>query len=275
MNTVRQVMFAALAAFLMLSCGEDTASRDDVPPQRPLMVPRSNDAIYPQAGIRPEPTRTDRNYWTRVEWYRNPEDDLSGYRVRRWYEHTTADEAPIVADLAIGVDLIDQFVLFWIDRGEDQFGDPANLLAPNDQGLTRGYWWQVQAYDTAGNRSEWSDSVYFRMIYNPYNLNIAGTGDNTRLTWNYPIGGTGTYLSFYKIRVYSQWYGMDSLIWDHDLQLYAENNSVLVGSGGAFRPMTRDCTYVWQLNAVSYVASDTNDVALAGSAMYTTFTYQE
>jgi len=239
------------------------------------MVPRSDDAIYPQAGVRAEPTTTDRNYWTRIEWYRNPETDLSSYRVRRWSEQTTAAEAPIIVDLSLGVDLVDQFVLYWIDRGNDQFGGPANLLAPNDQGLTRGYWWQVQAVDTAGNRSAWSDSVYFRMIYNPYNLNVVGTGENVRLTWTYPIGSTGSYLSFYKIRVYSQWYGRDSLIWDYSVQLYAENNSVLVGSAGAFSPMTHDCTYVWQLNAVSYLASDTNDVALAGSAMYRDFKYSQ
>lgn len=275
MNYIRFLMPVILALLFAGGCGEDTESRDDVPPQRPQMVPRTNDVIYPQAGIRPEPTQTDRNYWTRIEWYRNPEDDLAGYRVRRWSEHTTSDEAPIIEDLAMDVDLLDQFVLYWVDQGNDQFGDPANLLSPNDQGLTRGYWWQVQAYDTAGNRSEWSDSAYFRMIYNPYNLNVVGTGNSTRLTWNYPIGGSGTYLSFYKVRVYSQWYGKDSLIWDYDAQLYAQSNSLLVGDGGAFTPMTHDCTYVWQLNAVSYVATDTNDVALAGSAMFTTFIYSE
>lgn len=269
------MLLSSLAVFLLSGCGEDTQSRDDVAPQKPIMLTRSDDVVYPQSGVRPEPTLTDRNYWTRIEWFRNPEDDLGGYRVRRWSEQTTAEEAPIIADLAMDVDLIDQFVLYWIDRGEDQFGDPANLLAPNDQGLTRGYWWQVQAKDTAGNRSEWSDSVYFRMIYNPYNLNVSRTGNDIRLGWNYPIGGTGTYLSYYKIRVYSQWWGRDSLIWDYNVQLYAETNSVTVGEGGATSPMTIDCSYVWQLNAISLVASDTNDVALAGSSMYTTFTYSQ
>lgn len=265
-------LFAAVAA--VIGCGQDTESRDDIPPQTPNMVPRSDDSVYPQAGVRPEPTLTDRNYWTRIEWYRNPENDLASYRVRRWSEHTTAAEAPIIADLTLGVELVDQYILNWIDRGVDQFGGDANLLAPVD-GDTRGYWWQVQAQDTAGNRSEWSDSVYFRMIYNPYNLNVVGTGGNVRLTWTYPIGGTATLLSFYKIRVYSEWFGRDSLIWDYSVQLYAENNSVLVGDGGAFAPMTNDCTYVWQLNAVSYVQSDTNDVSIAGAAMYTTFRYQQ
>lgn len=269
------IIFLVCFAVMFMSCGQDTESRDDVPPQQPNMVPRSDDAIYPQAGVRPEPTLTDRNYWTRIEWFRNPEDDLSGYRVRRWAENTSSSEAPIVADLALDVQLPDNFVLFWIDRGNDQFGDPANLLAPDDQGITHGFWWQVQAYDTADNRSEWSDSVYYRMIYNPYNLSVQGTGNDTQIMWNYPIGGSSTYLSFYKIRVYSQWYGVDSLIWDYDVQLYESSNALTIGVNGAFTPMTHDCTYVWQLNAISYAASETNDLPLAGSAMYTTFTYQE
>lgn len=275
MKLFRILILACFVTIMISSCGEDTESRDDVPPQKPIIVSRSADVNYPQAGVRAEPTTSDDNYWTRIEWYRNPEDDLSGYRVKRWSEQTVASEGPIVADLAMNVDLNDQFILSWVDRGEDQFGDPANLLAPNDQGLTRGYWWQVQAYDTAGNRSEWSDSVYFRMIYNPYNLSVEGIGEDVQLLWNYPIGGSGTYLSFYKIRVYSQWYGVDSLIWDYDVQRYEASNALTIGVGGAFTPMTDDCTYVWQLNAVSYVATEVNDVALAGSAMYTTFTYQE
>jgi hypothetical protein len=274
MNVLKFLLIVVFA-WLFVNCGEDTESRDNVPPQTPVMRPRSDDAVYPQEGVRAEATTNDRNYWTRIEWFRNPETDVQSYRVRRWSEQVSSDDAPIVADLALNVDLIDDFVLYWIDRGDDQFGGPVNLLAPNDQGLTRGYWWQVQAVDTAGNRSEWSDSVYFRMIYNAYNLSVVGSGDNVRLTWSYPIGGPSTYLSFYKIRVYSNWYGRDSLIWDYQVQLYGQNNSVLVGSEGAFTPMTHDCTYVWQLNAVSYVASDTNDVALAGSAMYRTFKYSQ
>lgn len=274
MRTLRILLLFVAAALLMWGCGEDTESQDDVPPQRPVMVPRTDDAAYPQAGIRAEPTTAERFYWVRLEWYRNPEDDVSGYRVRRWSEQTVADEAPIMADLSLNVDLIDQPILFWVDRGDDQFGDPANLLAPVE-GFTRGYWWQVQATDTAGNRSEWSDSVYFRMMHNPYNLAAQGGGDNLRLTWNYPIGGASTYLSFYKIRVYSAWYGVDSLKWDYQVQLYSDANSIQFGEGGAYGTLTPDCTYVWQLNAVSYVASDNNDLPLAGAAQYTTFVYQE
>ena len=148
MNVLKIVLSLA-AALLVFGCGQDTQSRDDVPPQTPSIVPRSDDSAYPQAGVRAEPTLTDRNYWTRIEWYRNPESDIASYRVRRWSEQVSASEAPIVADLSLGVDLLDSYILSWIDRGDDQFGGTANLLAPNDQGLTRGYWWQVQAIDTA------------------------------------------------------------------------------------------------------------------------------
>jgi len=274
MKTARYLYCLPLLALLLWGCGEDTQSADDIPPQQPVVVPRTDDGAYPQSGVRAEPTTAERFYWVRIEWYRNTEDDLESYRVRRWSERTIAEEAPIIADLSLDVDLIDAPVLFWVDRGDDQFGDPANLLAPID-GSTRGYWWQVQAVDTAGNRSQWSDSVYFRLMYNPFNLNTAGSGENMRLTWNYPIGGASTYLSYYKIRVYSAWFGVDSVKWDYQVQLYSDANSILFGEGGAHGTLTPDCSYVWQLNAVSLVASDSNDVALAGAAQQKTFVYSE
>lgn len=265
-----------LALVCLTGCGEDTESNDNIPPQAPVLVERSDDASYPQAGIRAEPTPSENSYWVRLEWYRNPEPDVIGYRVRRWPEQSNALEGIIVADLALGVEISDTDILGWVDRGFDQSGNPSNLLAPNDQGSMRGYWWQVLAYDTAGNRGEWSDSAYFRMMWNPYSLSVTRfSADDYRLGWSYPIGGVSTFLSYYKLRVYSQWWGPDSLVWDHDVILYAEHNAVTLGNGGASGPLTNDCTYVWQLNAVSLAASDTHDVVVAGSSVYTTFVYQE
>lgn len=276
MRNLLNVLIVAFSLASLLGCGEDTESRDDVAPQVPVMVDRSDDADYPQAGVRAEPTPSETNYWVRLEWYRNPEDDIQGYRVRRWHEHDNANEGYVVADLVIGVDVLNDEIISWVDRGNDQFGSPAHLLSPNDQGTMRGYWWQVLAYDTAGNRSAYSDSVYYRMIWNPYNMSVTRfAADDYRLSWNYPIGGASTFLSFYKLRVYSAWYGRDSLVWDNQVILYGDANSVTLGVGGASTPMVDDCTYVWQLNAVSYAASDTHDVALAGSSVYRSFTYQE
>lgn len=270
-------LFVLVCVFaVFVGCGDDTESTDNIPPQNPVLVPRSDDASYPQSGIRAEPTPSESNYWVRLEWYRNTEPDVVGYRVRRWHEHTGSNDAITVADVAVGVEIPDTEILSWVDRGFDQFGNPSNALAPNDQGTMRGYWWQVLAYDTAGNRSGWSDSVYYRLMWNPYNLTVSRfAADDYRLSWSYPIGGVSTFLSYYKLRVYSQWYGRDSLVWDHQVILYGQQNSVGLGSGGATGPMVNDCTYVWQLNAVSLAASDTHDVALAGSSVYTTFVYQE
>ncbi|MCB9357809.1 MAG: hypothetical protein H6508_00790 [Calditrichaeota bacterium] len=266
----------SLALLFLAGCGEDTQSTDNVPPQAPIMVERSDDSIYPQAGVRAEPTPDESNYWVRVEWYRNPEPDVVGYRISRWSEQSTSLNATVVGDVAVGVEIPDTEILSWVDRGFDGFGNPTNALAPNDQGSMRGYWWHVLAYDTAGNRGEWSDSVYYRLMWNPYNLSVSQfAADDYRLNWNYPIGGAGTYLSYYKLRVYSEWYGRDSLVWDHQVILYGAQNSVTLGSGGATGTMVNDCTYVWQLNAVSLAASDTHDVALAGASIYTTFVYQE
>lgn len=273
----RILLSSLLAALwlIILGCGGDSVSQDDVPPQRPIWVQRSSDEAYAQTGIRAEPVLSDRSYWVRLEWQRNPEEDLQGYRVRRWSEYTSLSEGPIIADLTVGLELIDGPILTWIDRGLDENGSNANLLAPLD-GMTRGYWWAIQAYDTAGNRSQYSDSIYYRLLDNPYEMSVSRAGpDNYVLSWGYPVGSAESFLSFYKIRVYSGHFGPDSLAWDYRVTLYTEHNSVTLQSGGASAPMTRDCTYVWQLNAISYAVSDTHDVDNAGAAMYTTFVYQE
>ncbi|MCC6477051.1 hypothetical protein IT157_08345 [bacterium] len=265
----------ATAWLLILGCGGDSQSRDDIPPQKPIWVQRSSDQAYAQSGIRPEPVNSDRAHWVRLEWQRNPEEDLEGYRVRRWSEHTNLTESPIIADLTVGLELVDGQILSWIDRGLDENGTNADLLAPLN-GMTRGYWWVIQAYDTAGNRSQFSDSVYYRLLDNPYEMSVDRAGpDNYVLSWFYPVGSAESFLSFYKIRVYSRYWGSDSLAWDYLVTLYTEQNSVTLQSGGASAPMMRDCTYVWQLNAISNAVSDTHDVANAGAATYTTFLYQE
>jgi hypothetical protein len=131
----------------------------------------------------------------------------------------------------------------------------------------------MYAYDLAGNHSAWSDTLYYRLIQNPSSLTVTRMGaDEYRLGWSY-LGNE--FLSFYKIRVFSAQFGPDSVIWDYQVQRYGSSESITLGEDGNLGTMHTDCTYVWQLNAISIQPPDSvHQDSLAGSAVYTTFIYQ-
>ena len=259
-------------ALAMCGCGQDSSSEDDIPPQAPIIIPRSDDAVYPQQGVRPEPVpsspgQSSQNYWVRVEWQRNPEPDVKGYYVWRGSVDPTMGTTYRVADLEYPIDLpvgagVTQH--FWIDVGNGSTTNSRDVLAPI-LGEPRDYFWMVQAFDETGNLSALSDSIFYTLIENPYDISVDRADvDNYVLSWRYPIG---TSLN-YKIRIYSNYYGPDSVMWDPPLfPGYTTQESMLLDRDGTAKAFERDCTYVWQLNAIRDDAS--------GAAVFTTFTYQD
>jgi hypothetical protein len=248
-------------------CGEDSSSADDLAPQPPLVIARSDDGIYPQSGIRPEPTSSAENYWMRIEWERSPETDVKGYIIRRGSINPEEGTTYPVSQLEYGLDLSDNPTVtehYWIDTGRDNFSSPSNLLRPI-LGEPQDYFWQIAAYDESENRSEWSDTVRYTLIENPFDFSVSqlGPGDYS-LNWRYP---TSTSLQ-YKVRIYSNYLGRDDVIWDPPLfHGYTEQQSIRLDSDGSANPLQQDCTYVWQLNAIRDHES--------GAAIFMTFTYQD
>jgi hypothetical protein len=263
-NTIFAILLITAALPLAMSgCGEDSSSSDDIAPQVPIVVPRSDDGIYPQEGIRPEPSQGAENYRVRVEWQRNPEPDVKGYYIWRGSVDQTEGTRYRVADLEYGFELSNAPGVTrhsWIDVGNGA-GGAHNLLAPV-LGEPQNFFWQIQAFDEAGNRSELSDTIRYTLIENPYATTVTRTGpDSYVLGWRYP---TGMSLQ-YKIRVYSNYYGRDSVMWDPPLfPRYTSQETIALNTTGAF---VTDCTYVWQLNAIR------DDEA--GAAVITLFTYHD
>jgi hypothetical protein len=259
-------IFVVSLPLMMSGCGEDSSSKDDIAPQKPIVVPRSDDAIYPQQGVRPEPSPSAASYWVRVEWQRNPEPDVKGYNVWRGSIDPTEGTLYRVADLEYGFELSNAPGVtqhFWIDVGNGAAG-ALNLLAPV-LGEPQNYFWQIQAFDETGNRSELSDTIRYTLIENPFETTVTRAGPNSYvLSWRYL---TGIALN-YKIRVYSSYYGRDSVMWDPPLfPGYTSQESISLNQDETARAFERDCTYVWQLNAIRDHE--------AGAAIFTLFTYQD
>ncbi len=269
-----------IIALLVLGCGDDESSVDDIPPATPRWVAASADNIYPQQGIRADTVASDQRYRVRLDWYENSEPDLAGYLVYRTPEFDPPSSRYVIADLRFGINAVRRPVQSMIDVGNDALGLPANLLAPvadNDTveaNLTRGYYWELVAYDSAGNVSDYAERIYYRMINNPRELSVTlDTGDRYRMSWRYE-NNPDVYISYYFVRVYSAHYGPDSLIWYKQVHRYEANPYVYLNFDGSARAMTVDCTYVWQLNVVSDQPSQYHVEARAGAAVFTKFAYE-
>ena len=265
-----------LAAALIGGCGEDQTAGDDLPPSKPVWVERSPDDDYPQRGIRAEPVSSDVQHWVRLEWYGNPEPDVQGYRILRAPEETDPSRGYVVADLRVGVNLeAGQERYAWVDNGDSTGGLPLNLLAPDpDFGLSRGYYWVIQVYDTAGNGSARSDAQYYRLINNPYDMSVRrDTTDVYAVTWSYQ-SNPDVLLSYYMIRVYGQTGGPDSVVWWGQVIRYESIETVYMDFSQSQGPLHAGRTYVCQVNAISTRRTETHADSLAGAAVFTTFVYQ-
>jgi hypothetical protein len=265
-----------LAAALLAGCGENQTASDDLPPSKPLWVTRSADDVYPQRGIRAHPVSSDAQHWVRLEWYGNPEPDVSRYVLTRAPEERGPRNGDVVADLRIGVDIeAGQAQYAWVDVGNGTGGEPLNLLAPDPaSGFSRGYYWMMLAYDTAGNRSQQSNAQYYRLISNPYEVSVGRDTTNVyALSWNYQ-GNPDVLLSYYMIRVYGQAGGPDSVAWWQQEIRYESSETVYMDFSQSQSPLHTGQTYVCQLNAISTRQTEGHADSLAGAAVFTTFVYQ-
>lgn len=281
MNTIliRSVFSGALTGFVLLAagCGENVSSGDLSPPAAPVFVPRSPDDVYAQTGIRPEPVDLDRNYWVRIEWYANSEPDVldgGGYRIWRMWEGDTLQRAHVVADLRYGVDLDLEDRHYWTDHGLNSLGEQTRELAPDSvTGDSRGFFWFMQALDTDGNKSVSSDTIYFRLINNPFDLTIMReAADQYRMSWSYDPSSV-LEISYYYIRIYEESGGPDAKMWDFITRQYGSQAIVYLNEDGEAGNFERGTNYVWQLNVVSDREIEGHAGNDAGAAVFTIFEY--
>jgi hypothetical protein len=261
-----------VSAMVLWGCGENSSSHDDLPPSRPHWIPRSGDDIPAQQGIRPEPTESNAHYWVHVEWYANPEPDVAGYQIWRLDEGHPLHDRYVVADLRVGMNPetpAGASRYSWVDRGDSASGAPLNVLAPDIQTRdTRGYFWLIVAYDTAGNRSEVSDSAYFRMMYNPQNIRVShGFTNSYEVGWEY-VPNDDALVSYYVVRIFPA-ARSDSLVYYQQAQSYTSTGSIIMDLSS----LANNASYTCQLNVVSTRTTAPGHAdSLAGAAVKTAFT---
>jgi hypothetical protein len=262
-------------ALLIAGCGRDQNTHDDLAPSKPTLVDRSADDVYPQTGIRAEPVQSDVHHKVRLEWNANPEPDVVGYRIYRNREWDAPVRHYIIKELHIGEEIPAGATTYsFVDEGNDVEGVPMDLLAPDSTGRARGYYWEVMAFDEAGNRSQMSDRAYYRLLPNPSNINVGRVSEAVySVTWDYGGSDESDRPSYAFIRVYSATFGPDSAIgWDQ-VFFYGSQGEATIDSLHNFHGMVADQTYVVQLNLINNQPNPDHAEALAGSAAYTTFVY--
>jgi len=267
-------------------CGQDQTSRDDVAPSAPVWIPRTPDNGLAQQGIRAEPVqndgahRNDNSHWVRLEWYANPESDVTTYRVWRISE-TDPDPRDhyVVKDLRLGVDLDEGLSrYYWVDKGDNPNDQTTNNLAPDQTtGQSRGFYWELQAVDSAGNRSPLAPRNYYRLLANPSQLAVTRDSAYTyHVTYLFTANSSDDVPLYDMVRVYPQQYGPDSVVWatTPPVQRYVEQGYVQIDLHSVSLHMTPGATYICQVNALCNRQNEAHTDSLAGSAAFTTFIFQ-
>jgi hypothetical protein len=265
MLTCRQlVVLMAVLGFIILiaGCGEDNPGGDATPPTTPVLKPRSVDSLYEEAGIRPEAANV-LNYWIRVEWYLNTEDDLEGYFVYRRGEDEEVFPEAYVGNVVAGQDFFLGQDPHFIDY------DTANLRPDPSTGETRGYYYRVQAYDESGNLSEFSSVVYYRLIANPLSphVTMSHTGEYY-LDWTFQ-SGPQVFIDYYMLRIWDK--VTNQPMWWMKYSNFGSTLSVLLDEDNALETFIPGRDYVWKLSVIAN--GNPPERSPAGCAVRMEFTY--
>jgi hypothetical protein len=264
--------FCLLIVLLVLSgCGQDQSTSDNQPPSAPR----------PQIiRAEPVPASSDDRHWARITWYGNPEPDVAGYRVWRVPEFVSISQRYVIKDLHVGPGADfepGRALCSWVDQGDTTNGNPLNQLQPDPvTGESRGFYWYLEAYDESGNRSGFSDPIYYRLINNPRNLTVGRVSPNSyRANWQY-ANNPDVMIDYCTLRVYPLWLGPDSTVKFQQDHIYQADCSSSLDFSEVLRPMITDCTYVLQLDVTSSLPAPGQhaDTTRAGSAVFATFTYR-
>lgn len=261
----RTLVIVLLLQALALGCVPEGEERDTTPPTAPILKSRSVDSLYAETGIRPEPGTDVRSYWIRLEWYRNPEEDLAGYLVYRRGEYDAEFPQTSIGNLILGQNLSPSIDPYFVDL------DSPNLQPNDTSGDSRGYCYVVRAYDQSGNISDFSPTAYYRLINNPHDFGVSNAGlGQYYLDWSFE-SGPEVFFDYFMIRVWDAETGEP--MWWMKYTEFSSMHRVLLNANGSAQPFVSGRTYVWKLSVVANSNPPTRSPA--GSAVKTSFVYQD
>ena len=123
----------------MTGCSQKSTPADTTPPSPPVLLPSPADSSWDETGTDAIPQED----WIQLVWLNRPEPDLKGYRIRRC---TDEEMSTLLATKTLGSTDCDTVY--------------------QDQSVEIGvrYYYQVTAFDQAGNESAASDTVDYMLI---------------------------------------------------------------------------------------------------------------
>lgn len=263
-RTPRPVILILAVFIVAIGCGEDSEDTDIKPPAAPTMKPRSIESNYDETGIRPEASESASDYWIRIEWYPNSEEDLAGYLVYRRSENETEFPETSLGNLTLGQN-------FPADEDPYYSDYDTPVLKPDEfTGDSRGYYYAVRAYDQMNNLSDLSALAYYRLIPNPGGFAVTSADSGVYyLEWTYESGPD--IIDYYMIRVWDKNTEQPQPMWWKKYRDWGSELSVLLNDDGTAEPFVSGTDYVWKLSVVAN--SDDPSRAPAGCAMRRSFNY--
>ena len=154
----------AIAIGFFSECGEDI--EDPYPPERPRWVEKSAPDDIIEKGIDAYPFGDH----IVLDWYPNPDEDISGYRIYR------AKSSP-----NSGFALLHDLNVFKISGFDTCFIDTSVQLNID-------YFYYLRAYDQAGNKSLRSDTIQYRLVEKVWLISPTGSTLDTlpNFEWDDP-----------------------------------------------------------------------------------------
>ncbi|PIO47745.1 MAG: hypothetical protein CMR00_08615 [[Chlorobium] sp. 445] len=216
---------AVAMSLLLLGCPPDP---EPPAPRRPQFVPKSSDTAKVERGIRPVPGQNA----IRLEWFRNTERDLAGYRVFRTSEVAQDTTLPINFRLLREIPLGSQEA---IGLPDTVFIDAAAV--PDVQ-----YYYQIEAYTRRGARSERSVPESFRLATRveprtPIGQLVFSRSDTTiYFEWGKPSFASGFYvLKLYEFRGFDTFFEEDCVAILYDGSSFRDRDTVSINFGQVFQ----------------------------------------
>lgn len=197
-------------------------------PQRPRFVPRSSDTARIEQGIRPVPGQNA----IRLEWFRNPERDIAGYRIFRTAEVARDTAVPINFQLLREIPL----------GSQEPLGLPDTVFIDATVQPDVEYFYQVEAYTRRGARSERSLPERYRLAQrvNPLSpigiLRLSRRDTTIQFEWRKPPLVSGFYvLKIYEFRGFDTFFEEDCVAILYDGSSFFDRDTVSINFGQAYQ----------------------------------------
>jgi hypothetical protein len=223
--------------FFIIGCfGEDI--EDPQPPATPRWVEKSSPEDTLECGIDAYP-EGDGIF---LEWYRNLDEDLEGYRIYR------AEGSP-----DIGFSML-------VDIGEF---DLDTLFFDDSVRFDIDYFYYLIAYDQAGNKSEHSDTIRYQVIEKVGLLKPSGEISERQPDFVWNDSSEGTDKSKYVIRVEN--YPSGEIIWisnfSPDYGSFEQKAKYNADGKARYGSLVSGESYRWRIDAIKWLDNSNRDIA--------------